>query len=98
MGRLTRWLRVVTLMAGTVGGVATVAAQTGTVPAKDAAEIRAALDGMQEGWNTHDMRKFVSYMTEDVEWVNIVGMWWRGKAEVYKAHEAFHQTIFKNRQ
>jgi uncharacterized protein (TIGR02246 family) len=25
-------------------------------------------------------------------------MWWKGKDQVYRAHEAFHQTIFKNRQ
>jgi uncharacterized protein (TIGR02246 family) len=43
------------------------------------------------------MKLYVSYMTEDVEWVNVVGMWWKGKAQVYQAHQAFHQTIFKDR-
>jgi uncharacterized protein (TIGR02246 family) len=72
-------------------------AQTNVVPAKAAAEIHAALDGMQAAWNHHDMRAFVSYMTDDVEWVNVVGMWWRGKAQVYKAHERLHETMFKGR-
>jgi uncharacterized protein (TIGR02246 family) len=71
-------------------------AQT-TVPEKDAAEIHAALDGMQAAWNHHDMKAFVSYMTDDVEWVNVVGMWWKGKAQVFKAHDALHKTIFKDR-
>lgn len=79
--------------AGEANGV-----QASVVPEKDAAEIHAALSGMGEAWNHHDMKAFVSYMTDDVEWVNVVGMWWRGKAQVFKAHEAFHKTIFKNRQ
>jgi uncharacterized protein (TIGR02246 family) len=79
-----------------VDGVAS--AQAATVPEKDAAEIRAELQGMQDAWNRHDMKAFVSCMSDDVEWVNVVGMWWKGKDQVYRAHEAFHQTIFKNRQ
>ena len=45
----------------------------------------------------HDMTAFVSYMTDDVEWVNVVGMWWKGKAQVFKAHDRLHKTMFKDR-
>jgi uncharacterized protein (TIGR02246 family) len=72
--------------------------QPGGVSEKHSAEIRAALQGIDDAWNRHDMKSFVSYMTDDVEWVNVVGMWWKGKGQVYQAHEAFHKTIFKNRQ
>jgi uncharacterized protein (TIGR02246 family) len=68
-----------------------------SVEEKDAVEIKAALHGMQAAWNHHDMKAFVSYMTEDVEWVNVVGMWWRGKAQVFKAHDAMHKGMFKDR-
>jgi uncharacterized protein (TIGR02246 family) len=68
-----------------------------TVDSKDAAEIRAALNGMQAAWNAHDMKAFVSYMTDDVEWVNVVGMWWRGKGQVFKAHDTMHRGMFKDR-
>ena len=27
--------------------------------------------------------------TDDVHWVNVVGMHWRGKAEVQKAHQVY---------
>ena len=37
-------------------------------------------------------------MTDDVEWVNVVGMWWKGKDQVFRAHQTYHQTIFKHRQ
>lgn len=72
-------------------------AQSAKPAPADAAKIQAALDGMGAAWNTHDMKAFVSYMTDDVEWVNVVGMWWKGKDQVYRAHEAFHRTIFKTR-
>jgi uncharacterized protein (TIGR02246 family) len=34
--------------------------------------------------------------TPDAEWVNVVGMWWRGLADVKRAHKAFHDTFFAN--
>ena len=34
--------------------------------------------------------------TEDVEWINITGNYWRGKAAVYKGHDTIHRTIFEN--
>ena len=36
-------------------------------------------------------------MTPDVEWVNVVGMRWVGRDEVFQAHERYHQTLFRNR-
>jgi uncharacterized protein (TIGR02246 family) len=93
---LKRWaaLIAVSLLLSATGAAM---AET-TVPEKDAAEITAALKGMQDAWNHHDMKAFASYMTDDVEWVNVVGMWWRGKAQVYKAHDTLHKTMFKDRE
>lgn len=65
---------------------------------KDTTQIHKAFDGLQAAWNHHDMTAFVSFMTDDVEWVNIVGMCWRGKAQVFLAHDRMHRTTFKNRQ
>ncbi|AHG93238.1 NTF2 enzyme family protein (plasmid) [Gemmatirosa kalamazoonensis] len=31
---------------------------------------------------------------EDVEWINVVGHHWRGKATVYKGHVAIHKGMF----
>ena len=36
-------------------------------------------------------------MTDDVEWVNVVGAWWKGKAQVQGILDRYHKTIFKNR-
>jgi uncharacterized protein (TIGR02246 family) len=46
-------------------------------------------------WNTHDFKNMDTYTTEDVEWVNIVGMWWKGRAEVKMAHQNIFDAIFK---
>ena len=69
-----------------------------SVPDVDATQIHAALNGMDDAWNRHDMTAFVSYAAEDVEWVNVVGMWWKGKGQLYTALDAFHKTMFKDRQ
>ncbi|RXH58551.1 SgcJ/EcaC family oxidoreductase [Granulicella sibirica] len=71
--------------------------QTLTLAPADETAIRAVLDRQIESWNHHDMKAYVADMTPDVEWVNVVGMWWRGRDEVYQAHEKYHQTIFKTR-
>jgi uncharacterized protein (TIGR02246 family) len=73
-------------------------AQTDEVPAADAAQIHAALQGMQDAWNKHDMKAFVSFMADDVQWINVRGSWWKGKPEVYRQHEMLHETIFKTRE
>lgn len=65
--------------------------------ADDEADVRAVMAKMGDAWKAHDMQAWTSYMTDDVEWVNIVGMWWHGRAEVFQAHDAFFKTIFKDR-
>ena len=63
----------------------------------DEAEIRTTVMTMQGEWNRHDMAAFASHMTDDVEWVNVVGTWWKGKAQVQGTLDRYHKTIFKNR-
>jgi uncharacterized protein (TIGR02246 family) len=84
-------------MALAFGSPLEVSAQAKTV-SSDATAVRAALDGIQAAWNRHDMSAFVSYMTDDVDWVNVVGMHWHGKAQVFLAHDRMHRTTFKSRQ
>lgn len=51
---------------------------------------------MERAWNAHDMQAYADNLTDDCQWVNIVGMFWDGKTAVHRAHEAFHQTMFKD--
>ncbi len=67
-------------------------------PDADATAIKAIITRMDEDWNRHDMKAWTADMTDDVEWINIVGMQWKGKADVFKAHDIYHHTIFKDRK
>lgn len=57
--------------------------------------IRAVVKSIEEAWNAHDMQAYGSLFADDAQWVNVVGMHWRGKADIVKAHVAYHETIFK---
>ena len=62
----------------------------------DEKEIEAGIDALIKSWNDHNYADMKNYATEDCEWVNIVGMWWKNRDEVQNAHDAFHKTIFKD--
>jgi len=70
----------------------------GALTKDDNQAIRKTLMGYETAWNTHDMKAFGSLITEDAEWINIVGMHWRGRDAVVKAHAIFHEIMFKNHQ
>ena len=58
--------------------------------------VRRLVGGIVTTWNTHDMAAFSGLLREDVEWVNVVGMHWRGREAVVKAHAVFHEIMFKD--
>jgi uncharacterized protein (TIGR02246 family) len=70
--------------------------ETFETDAVDHALIRRIPEHFERAWNTHDMGAFADLLADDVEWINIVGMHWRGKSAVVKAHEVFHRSIFAN--
>ena len=53
------------------------------------AKVKAVLEGWEAAWNAADMNAMWQLATDDIHWVNVVGMHWRGKAEVQKAHQVF---------
>lgn len=59
------------------------------------AKVRQLLDRYADAWNTSDMDAMSKLYTDDVHWVNIVGMHWRGKAQVDRAHRVFFDVMFK---
>ena len=58
--------------------------------------VKKQVQAMINSWNRHDFTDMKNYTTADVDWINIVGMWWKGREEVQYAHQAFHNTMFKN--
>ena len=66
------------------------------IPASDEAAIRAILDRQTDAWNKHDMAAFVADTMPDVDWINVVGMHWKGREAVMKAHAVLHKGMFAN--
>lgn len=60
------------------------------------AEVTQIVQAFAECWNRHDMRAFAELFASDAEFVNVVGLWWKGRDEFKKAHEFTHATMFKN--
>jgi uncharacterized protein (TIGR02246 family) len=71
-------------------------AMTNTPPvfsADDESAVRALVTEFANTWNRHDMKAMHELDTEDVEWINVVGHYWRGKTTVYKGHVAIHKGM-----
>ncbi len=62
----------------------------------EVAEVSRIVDAFAATWNRHDMSAFAQLFAEDAEFVNVVGLWWKGRAEIQGAHEFTHQTMFRN--
>ena len=62
----------------------------------DEQAIKNQVQAFLNSWNRHNYDDMNNYTTDSVEWVNIVGMWWKGRKEVQFAHQAYHNTMFKN--
>jgi len=60
------------------------------------AEVERVVFAFAEAWNRHDMEAFAELFAADAEFVNVVGMWWKGRAEIKAAHEFTHSTMFKS--
>ncbi len=61
--------------------------------AEDESAVRALVNEFSNTWTRHDMKAMHELDTEDVEWVNVVGHYWRGKTTVYKGHAAIHKGM-----
>jgi uncharacterized protein (TIGR02246 family) len=62
---------------------------------KDEAAINKQIDAMIYSWNNHNYDDMKNYTTENTDWVNVVGMWWKGRKESQYAHQVLHNTMFK---
>jgi uncharacterized protein (TIGR02246 family) len=63
---------------------------------EDRAAVEGVVQAFSECWNRHDMDSFGLLFAQDAEFVNVVGMWWKGRAEIKAAHEFTHSTMFKS--
>jgi uncharacterized protein (TIGR02246 family) len=59
----------------------------------DESATRALVNEFANTWNRHDMKAMHELDTEDVEWISVVGHYWRGRDTVYKGHTAIHKGM-----
>ena len=59
---------------------------------KDEAAINAQIDAVLYSWNHHNYDDMKNYTTENTDWVNVVGMWWKGRKESQYAHQVYHNS------
>jgi len=61
----------------------------------DEAAIRKVVQRITTNFTDHKFADMATYTTPDVSWVNIVGMWWRGRPAVQTAHQQIFDRMFK---
>jgi uncharacterized protein (TIGR02246 family) len=55
-----------------------------------------AATAFADAWNRHDMDDFAALFADDANFVNVVGVWWKNRAEIEAAHRATHETMFRD--
>lgn len=64
--------------------------------AADEKQINSQIDAFVSSWNNHNFEDFSNYTTPDLDWVNIVGHWYKGQKQNKTHLDALHKTIFKD--
>ncbi len=74
----------------------TVTAPASGQSASDEEGIRRLATQFQTAWNSHDMNVLGQIVTDDVDFVNVAGLHWKGRDEVVREHAARHKVRFKD--
>ena len=61
---------------------------------QDEAAIRQIEAQQQEAWNRHDAKAYAALFTEDGDCVNVVGWWWKGRAEIERKLTDAYAFVF----
>jgi uncharacterized protein (TIGR02246 family) len=62
---------------------------------RDESEIRAVQVRQAEAWNRHDATAYADLFAEDGDVVNVLGWWWKGRAEIATKLDAAFAQVFK---
>ncbi|MGS1095390.1 SgcJ/EcaC family oxidoreductase [Aquamicrobium terrae] len=61
-------------------------------PIQDPAEIAQQF---ADAWNARDAATLAELFAEDADFVNVVGLWWRKRRDIRKAHDYGLSTFFR---
>ena len=84
-------LRTIVLL---VVGTAALAAHEST-PGERSESARGVSDGFADAWNRHDMAAFAALYTENADFVNVLGVWLRGRTGIQEHHATIHAARMK---
>jgi uncharacterized protein (TIGR02246 family) len=59
-------------------------------------QVLATVSAFAEAWNQHDMVAFGELFAPGAEFVNVDGLWWKGKESISAAHALTHASTFKD--
>ena len=63
---------------------------------QDEADIRAVQARQADAWNRHDARAYAALFATDGDVVNVVGWWWKGRAEIESKLTAAFAFVFRD--
>ena len=73
-------------------------AWAGAARPADSQAIRKALAIYVDTWNAHDMDGWGKLFTDDVDYVNRGGGWWKSNKENVEGHKAIHDMLVRHKQ
>ena len=76
--------------------VTAVSAPAGETRTADEAAIRDVQQQQQDAWNRHDAHAYAALFAEDGDVVNVVGWWWKGRAEIESKLAAAYVVVFRD--
>src|ERR1700686_3772766 len=65
------------------------------LPEAETKAIRELEKKQQDAWNRHDARGYANLFSEDGDCVNVVGWWWKGRAEIEKKLTDAYLFVFR---
>lgn len=61
----------------------------------DDVDVRTVATRQADTWNRHDAKAYAALFTEDCDVVNVVGWWWKGRAELERKLAAAFSFVFR---
>ena len=91
-------LRGLMALAGTsiLAAAASMPRTHGAARDRDESEIRAVQTRQADAWNRHDATGYAELFEDDGDVVNVVGWWWKGRAEIESKLTAAFAMVFRD--
>lgn len=76
----------------------TIFTTTALAQTSDEVEIRTVATQQGDAWTQHDAKAYAALFTEDCDVVNVLGWWWKGRAQLESKLTTAFGYVFKDSQ